>query len=167
MDGINSQLQDLKTKIDELMSRIDIEDKAQLASELEHKASAVDFWDTPAEAQKTMQQLSKLNSQVERWRTVANRINDAIELVEIADDDMKDELQQETESLTKLLESMSLQAMLSGDYDNEDAIIAIHAGAGGVDAQDWAEILERMYLRWIEQNGYKAEVLVVKAKKLA
>lgn len=159
MDGINSQLQDLKTKIDELMSRIDIEDKAQRAAELEHQASAVDFWDTPAEAQKTMQQLSKLNSQVQRWRQVADRINDAIELVEIADDDMKDELQQETDSLTEILESMSLQAMLSGDYDNEDAIIAIHAGAGGVDAQDWAEILERMYLRWIEQNGYNYEVI--------
>jgi len=159
MDGINSQLQDLKTKIDELMARIDIEDKAQRAAELEHQASAVDFWDTPSEAQQTMQQLSKLNSQVERWQQVADRINDAIELVEIADNDMKNELQQQAESLIKLLESMSLQAMLSGDYDNEDAIIAIHAGAGGVDAQDWAEILERMYLRWIDQNGYKAEVL--------
>jgi peptide chain release factor 2 len=159
MDGINSKLQDLKKQINELMQRIDIEDKAQRASELEHEASTTDFWDTPSEAQKTMQQLSRLNSQVERWRQVAERIDDAIELVEIADDDMKEELQNETEILTQLLEAMSLQAMLSGEYDNEDAIIAIHAGAGGVDAQDWAEILERMYLRWVDQNGYKAEIL--------
>ena len=68
MDGIISQLQDLKTQIDELMSRINIDDKAQRAAELEHQASAVDFWDTPSEAQKIMQQLSKLNSQVQKWR---------------------------------------------------------------------------------------------------
>ena len=106
-----------------------------------------------------MQHLSKLNSQVERWRKVENRINDAIELVEIADEDMQAELEQETELLTELVATMSFQAMLSGDYDNEDAIFSIHAGAGGVDAQDWAEILERMYLRWMEQNDYKTEIL--------
>lgn len=159
MDGLNTQLQNLKTQIDELMRRIDITDKAQRASELEHQASEVDFWNTPSEAQKIMQQLSKLNSLVQRWRQVSDRINDAIELIEIADEDMHEELERETESLTELVTAMSFQAMLSGEYDSEDAIFSIHAGAGGVDAQDWAEILERMYLRWIEKNGYKAEIL--------
>jgi peptide chain release factor 2 len=159
MDGLNTQLQDLKTQIDELMRRMDITDKAQRASELEHKASHADFWNKPSEAQKIMQQLSKLNSQVQSWRQVADRITDAIELVEIADDDMKEELTRETKSLIELVNAMSFQMMLSGEYDNEDAILSIHAGAGGVDAQDWAEILERMYLRWIERNGYKAEIL--------
>lgn len=159
MDGLISQLQDLKSQIDELMRKIDIQGKSEQASELEQLASAPDFWDDPSSAQKMMQKMSKLNSQVERWQKVANRINDALELVEIADDDMADDLTIETEALTKIVDSMSLQAMLSGDYDNEDAIFSIHAGAGGVDAQDWAEILERMYLRWMEQNGYKAEIL--------
>ena len=84
MDGLNTQLQALKTQIDELMLRIDISGKASKVSELEHQASQADFWDDPAEAQKIMQQLSKLSSQVERWQKAANRINDAIELVEIA-----------------------------------------------------------------------------------
>lgn len=159
MEGLLTQLQDLKAQISELMQRIDIQGKASKASDLEQQASAPDFWDNPSEAQKTMQQLSRLNSQVDRWKKVDNRINDAIELVEIADEDMKAELEHETEALSELVDSMSLQAMLSGDYDNEDAIFSIHAGAGGVDAQDWAEILERMYLRWMEQNGYKAEIL--------
>ena len=65
----------------------------------------------------------------------------------------------ETDALGEIVKDMAFQAMLSGDYDSEDAIFAIHAGAGGVDAQDWAEMLERMYLRWMEQNGYKAEIL--------
>ena len=106
-----------------------------------------------------MQQLSKLKQQVDTWRALAERIADALELAEIADADMHDELEAEAEALRELVEAMSLQAMLSGDYDSEDAIFAIHAGAGGVDAQDWAEIMERMYLRWMEQNGYKAEIL--------
>ena len=106
-----------------------------------------------------MQQLSKLRAQVEKWRSLAERIQDAIELAEIADADMQAELESETEALLEIVEAMSLEAMLSGDYDSEDAIFAIHAGAGGVDAQDWTEMLERMYLRWMEQNGYKAEIL--------
>lgn len=159
MDNLTTTLQDLQSQIDELMERIDIAGKAQLAKDLEKQASAPDFWDDPSAAQKTMQQLSRLNSQVEHWKKTANRISDAIELVELADEDMLVELERETEALEKLVNSMSLQAMLSGDYDSEDAIFSIHAGAGGVDAQDWAEMLERMYLRWMEQNGYKTEIL--------
>lgn len=159
MDNLLTQLKALQTQIVELMQRIDIHDKAQQARDLEHRASEPTFWDDPSTAQVIMQQLSKLNSQVERWNKTASRIDDAIELVEMADKDMQAELERETQTLTSIVESMSLQAMLSGDYDNENAIFSIHAGAGGVDAQDWAEILERMYLRWMEQNGYKAEVL--------
>jgi len=159
MDNLITQLQDLLSQIEELMKRIDIEGKAKLATELEQQASAPTFWDDPSSAQQTMQQLSRLNSQVDRWEKTANRINDAIELVEIADEDMQADLERETEALVTLVDSMSLQAMLSGDYDSEDAIFAIHAGAGGVDAQDWAHMLERMYLRWMEQNGYKTEIL--------
>ena len=159
MDNIISQLTAFKKQIDELMGRIDIAGKARRIVELEAEASESDFWNDPEAAQKTMQQLAKLRSQVNKWRSLADRINDAIELAEIADADMGEEMEAETESLREIVQTMSFQAMLSGDYDNEDAIFAIHAGAGGVDAQDWAEMLERMYLRWMEQNGYKAEVL--------
>ena len=159
MDNIISQLTGFKRQIDELMTRIDIAGKVQLIEALEGEASESDFWNNPDAAQKTMQRLSKLKSAVDRWGTLADRIADAIELAEIADADMQAELEAETEALGEIVETMSLQAMLAGDYDNEDAIFAIHAGAGGVDAQDWAEMLERMYLRWMEQNGYKAEIL--------
>lgn len=159
MDSIASQLREFQAQINELMARIGIADKAKSASQLETEASQTDFWDEPESAQKTMQQLARLNALVDKWRGLAARVSDAIELVEIADDDMQAELEAETEALRKIVAAMSREAMLSGDYDNENAIFAIHAGAGGVDAQDWTEMLERMYLRWIEQNGYKAEVL--------
>ena len=159
MDPIISQLSDFKSQIDELMGRIDIAGKALLIDALEKEASQGDFWNEPDAAQRTMQRLSNLKALVDKWRALALRIADALELAEIADADMQVELQSETDALRGIVEAMSLQAMLSGDYDSEDAIFAIHAGAGGVDAQDWAEMLERMYLRWMEQNGYKTEIL--------
>lgn len=159
MENLISKLRELQTLIDELMTRIDIPGKARLAEELEASASASAFWNEPDAAQKTMRQLSRLKETVHKWQAVGQRIGDAIELAEIADDDMLADMQEETAALTDLVETMSWQAMFSGDYDDEDAIFAIHAGAGGVDAQDWAEMLERMYLRWMEQNGYQAEIL--------
>lgn len=159
MDGLLHQLQDLKAQIEELMRRIDTNGKIQKANELQEQANATDFWDDPKAAQSIMQELAKLNSQIEHWQGIHHRISDALELVELADEDMQAELTTETQALVKIVESMSLQALLSGQYDAEDAIFAIHAGAGGVDAQDWAQMLERMYLRWMEQNGYKTEIL--------
>ncbi len=159
MDNIISKLGDLKSQSDELMRRIDISGKTLLVEELESEANQSGFWDDPAAAQKVMQRLSRLNTEVDKWQSLARSIVDAIEMAEIADDDMLADLEIETLELTDQVEKMSLQAMLSGDHDSEDAIFAIHAGAGGVDAQDWAEMLERMYLRWMEQNGYKAEIL--------
>lgn len=159
MDSLIATLLKLKSQIDELMGRMDVAGKARRASELQEQASESGFWNDPEAAQQTMRQLSKLKSAVEQWQRLADRISDAIELAEMDDDDLQADLEAETAELTALVETMSLQAMLAGDYDSEDAIFAIHAGAGGVDAQDWAEMLERMYLRWMEQNGYKAEIL--------
>ena len=159
MDNLISQLKDCRAQIAELMARIDIAGKATLADELKTQASDADFWSDPDAARATMRQLAKLNAVVEKWTGIAERIADAIELAELADDDMRDDMENETAQLVDIVAKMAFEAMLSGDYDNEDAIFAIHAGAGGVDAQDWAEMLERMYLRWMEQNGYKAEIL--------
>lgn len=159
MDSLVTQLAAMKDQINGLMSRLDIQGKERQAIKLEEQASQPGFWDDNQTAQKTMQQMSRLKSQVERWRSVHQRIADALELAEMGDDSLIEEITQETAELSVLVEKMSLQAMLSGSHDEEDAILAIHAGAGGVDAQDWAEMLERMYLRWMEQNDYKAEIL--------
>ncbi|MCY4062733.1 MAG: peptide chain release factor 2 [Chloroflexi bacterium] len=159
MENLVNQLTEFQSQIDELMGRINIAGKARQIEDLESEASQSEFWNDPEAAQRAMQQLSKLKALVDKWRSLAERIADALELAEIADADMQEELAEETDALREIVEAMSFQAMLSGDYDGEDAIFAIHAGAGGVDAQDWAEMMERMYLRWMEQNGFKAEIL--------
>jgi len=106
-----------------------------------------------------MRSLSRLRDQVTVWRGTDQRIRDAIELSEMGDDEMLPELLDEADDLEQVIERLSFRAKLSGEYDVEDAYLAIHAGAGGTDAQDWAAMLLRMYLRWAERRGFKVETV--------
>ncbi len=159
MDNLISLLEQLKNEIDTLMLRLDIAGKVERVDQLQQQASDPDFWSNPEAAQKVMQEISNLNSEIERWQGIANRIHDALELASLEDPDLQPELETEADALAKIVERMSVQALLSGQYDASDAIFAIHAGAGGTESQDWASMLERMYLRWAQQNGYKVEIL--------
>ena len=128
-------------------------------SQLDKQSAEPDFWDDPTSAQATMQKSAKLRNAIGIWESALNQIIETIELAELGDESLADELTREVEKLEAKVEKLSFKAMLSGDYDNEDAILAIHAGAGGTDAQDWAGMLTRMYLRWAEAHKYKAEVV--------
>jgi len=149
----------MKTEVDALMSRLDIIGKNAQMEKLEAISAMSEFWNDRENAQKTMQEISKLRSQVAPWKALISRIHDALELSEVSDEDFIDDLTAEVDAITKEVEKMSLQAMFTHPYDSENAILAIHAGAGGTDSQDWAMMLERMYLRWTEQNGYKVDIL--------
>jgi peptide chain release factor 2 len=137
----------------------DVAGKEQQIAALEEQSAAPEFWNDPKNAQQVMQRLSRLKGEVARWRDVQNRIKDALELAELADESMEADLTAEVEAIKGVVDHMSFEAMMSGKYDNEDAILSIHAGAGGTDAQDWAQMLLRMFLRWAEQHGMKAEIL--------
>ncbi len=106
-----------------------------------------------------MQHLSELRDQVETWRTIERRVNDALELLEMSaaeeDESLLAELTEEVTAISSLLERLEFQLVLSGKHDKDGALLSIHAGAGGTESQDWAEMLMRMYMRWAEANGYK------------
>ena len=106
-----------------------------------------------------MKQYNTLKAEVESWGAFSRRIQDAVELAQLDDESMRPELEAEISAIEVELEKRAFTAMLSGKYDHDSAILAIHAGAGGTDSQDWAAMLERMYLRWAEQQGYQAEIL--------
>jgi peptide chain release factor 2 len=106
-----------------------------------------------------MKLVSNLRDEVESWRKFQNHLNDLVELSRLNDESLRGELEAEISALEKDLDKRSFNAMLSGKYDDGDALLAIHAGAGGTDSQDWAAMLERMYLRWAEARGYKTEIL--------
>jgi peptide chain release factor 2 len=110
-----------------------------------------------------MQDLSNLKAEVERWETLQKRSADALELLELAeadeDESMATEIEVEASTIEKELARHEFELLLSGPHDRDPAILALHAGAGGTDAQDFTGILMRMYLRWAEQQGYRTEVL--------
>jgi peptide chain release factor 2 len=126
---------------------------------LEKETAAPDFWDDPATAQRVSKTAANLRAEVEDWRGFERRIQDALELASLDDESLRSELEAETQAIEAELEGRSFTAMLSGPYDDDDAILAIHAGAGGTDSQDWAAMIQRMYLRWAESRGYETEIL--------
>jgi peptide chain release factor 2 len=100
-----------------------------------------------------------LREQVDDWQRFSKRLMDAEELASMNDESMRADLESEIQEFETDLEKRSFTAMLSGPYDTDDALLAIHAGAGGTDSQDWAAMLMRMYLRWAEKNNYRTEIL--------
>jgi len=106
-----------------------------------------------------MRRLSQVRDRVEGWRKLVKSVDDTLELSGYNDEDFRVELEAEIEAIEIEVDRREFNAMLSGEFDQGDAIFAIHAGAGGTDSQDWAEMLQRMYLRWMEQNHYTAEII--------
>jgi peptide chain release factor 2 len=137
----------------------DFAEKETLLQKLQGQSEETDFWDDPETAQRVMKKLAALKDEVEDWRRLRQRGADALELSQLEDESLRDELENEATVLEAELERREFKAMLSGKYDKGDALLAIHAGAGGTDSQDWAEMLERMYLRWCEYHSYQTEIL--------
>ncbi|HEY9690901.1 MAG TPA: peptide chain release factor 2 [Oculatellaceae cyanobacterium] len=130
--------------------------------DLEQLAAQPDFWDNQAEAQQTLQELNDLKShlqQFEQWKSSLDDAKAVIELLELeADESLLQEAQTNITNLNQELERWELEQLLSGLYDAKGAVLTINAGAGGTDAQDWAEMLLRMYTRWAERHGYKVHL---------
>ena len=127
---------------------------------MEKETIAPGFWDDQRIAQQKMQELNALQDQIRVWDGLQQRTEDALDLAGIADDDeeMLTELKQEANALEKELERREFTLALNGKYDSGGAIISIHAGAGGTEAQDWADMLLRMYLRWAEKKDFATEI---------
>jgi peptide chain release factor 2 len=157
--SVQTQLKEMQDTIANLTQRLNIRGLVSQADALEAKSAEPDFWNAPETAQKTMQEIARLRTRVEPWLKLESRIADTLELASMNDPSLNDELVAEVAALEPIIARMSIQALLSGANDSRDAFLAIHAGAGGTDSQDWAAMLERMYLRWAEQNGYKVEVI--------
>ena len=120
-----------------------------------------DFWLDQSKAQGVLRRLSGRKKVVERWRGLEKNIADLIELASLAEEDtaLGEEVQSEVERVASYLDELELEEAFTSEYDARNAILSIHAGAGGTESQDWAQMLLRMYLRWAERRGYKTEVL--------
>ena len=128
-------------------------------SQLEKEIEQPDFWNDSNSAQRVMKTVSGLRDEVEAWNSIKQRLHDLTELAQLDDESLRGELETEITSLEADLDKRAFATMFSGKYDHDDAILAIHAGAGGTDSQDWAGMLQRMYLRWAEDQGFQTEIL--------
>lgn len=139
----------------------DLPAKQREIQELEAASAEPEFWNDADAAQRVMRRLSGLRDQVDRWGVLHRQATDLQELAELADGDdgLQTEIAGETEQLLHGLNQLEFNLLLSGPYDDHDAILAVHAGTGGVDAQDWAEMLMRVYLRWASRNDFQTQVL--------
>jgi peptide chain release factor 2 len=128
---------------------------------LEITSAKPDFWLDQTKAQDTMRRLAEQKKTVEQWRGMEKMVADLAELAHLTEEDesLQVEIQSETEKAEAALDKLEFQLAFSGEYDGRNAILTVHAGAGGTESQDWAEMLMRMYLRWAERHGYQAEIL--------
>lgn len=118
-----------------------------------------EFWNNPESAQKTMKRIAQLENQINEWNEIAMEIEGLKSLLELDDGSLTEEIETNVAKWESILAEKEITILLSGRYDQGNALLAIHAGAGGTDSQDWAAMLERMYLRWAEIRGYKTEIL--------
>ena len=131
-------------------------------AELEQQASDPSLWDDPARAQQLTTRLARLRADVDRFESLERRLADARAIDELlgqeGDPELERELEQTVTGLETQIDGLELTALLGGEYDHNDAVATLHAGAGGTESQDWAEMLLRMYLRWAERHGFDVEV---------
>lgn len=141
----------------------DLPGKEHQVEKLEQAAAQSDFWDDPGAAQATMQELVTLKTEIERWKTLYSRVRDALELLDLAEADADEtlltEIEHEAQHIETELRKQEFELILSGPYDYGPAILSLHAGAGGTDAQDFVQMLMRMYLRWAEKQSFQTEIL--------
>ena len=144
------------TTIEQVM---DLDELDSRARELEQQAADPSLWDDPEHAQSVTTELSSVQARVRRVRGLRQRIDDLPVMYELAEEEGDSTLaDDELADLTTAIESLEVTTMLSGEYDQREAVVNIRSGAGGVDAADWAEMLMRMYTRWAEKNGHKVDV---------
>jgi peptide chain release factor 2 len=156
------QFKQLDATLRNVETVLDLDRMRREKGELEQQASAPDLWDDQARAQEVTSKLSYVNGEIAKMEKLRSRLDDAQVLLELAeaenDPASLTEVGNELTGLAKAIEEIEVRTLLSGEYDSREALMSIRAGAGGVDAADFAEMLLRMYLRWAERHGYPTEV---------
>ncbi len=157
------RLMEYRQQLDELEDALDLENVRSRAGELEQKTMQPGFWDDAEESQKTVKEISRLKGTYEDFDGLKARFNDTKDLIDMADEEedlsLLGEITTNIDGIIKDIEQQSLAALLTGEYDANNAIVTLHGGAGGTEAQDWAQMLMRMYMRWGERHGFKVKLL--------
>lgn len=157
----------LRTRLVEARRFLDLDGKEAELSELRARAASPDLWNDPDEARQVSQKLARYEGMFDKVGGLVSRIDDAEVLLELADEagdsSARDEALEQLSEVSGILDQLELESLFFGEYDDADAILSVHAGAGGVDAHDWAEMLARMYQRYLADKGFSVTVEEVTA----
>ncbi|WP_369298303.1 peptide chain release factor 2 [uncultured Neglectibacter sp.] len=162
-EELKHQMEEQGRVLDTLEASLGLEKLREEVDMLEHKSAEPGFWDNMEEAQKITQRMAALKGRDETFQKLRGKAEDAMALIELGDEaedlSLLPEIQGELEEIRSQAETMRLSTLLTGEYDDHNAILTFHAGSGGTEAQDWAEMLFRMYNRWGERHGFKVSTL--------
>ena len=163
MENLLKQLEDLRERAIKVTQLLDIEGKKTETRDLKREINKSDFWNNQEKAIKITKKLEDLTKEVDKWESLRKNIRELEEFAALAnkekDESMHDDIERQYKDLYKKFKDLEFFMLFSGKHDESNTIVSIHAGTGGVDAQDWAQILERMYLRFVEKMNWKVEIL--------
>ena len=163
LEELRPQIGELRNRLGEIKTGLKIESKKERIQDLDYQMAAPGFWDDPDKAQKVAQEANNLKSEVDTFTSLETKVDDLDTLWEMAmeekDDTLVSEMESELEGAKHTLSELELGMLLSDEYDANNAIMNLHAGAGGTEAQDWAQMLYRMYTRWAERHGFSYKVM--------
>ena len=162
-EELRLHLLEYEDKLKELGEALGLDEMKKTVAELEAKTAENGFWDDVANTQVVLQKIASLKNKIQKYENLKATYEDDLTMIELSDEeedlDMLEECQNSVDAFVKELEAQTLSTLLSGEYDGKNAILTFHAGAGGTEAQDWNQMLVRMYTRWGEQHGFKVSMI--------
>lgn len=163
LDELHIEINKLQPKVKSLEEALKISDSKKRLETLELETGKAGFWDNSESSRKVLSEIIRLKSKVKEFTKLKNEFEDLSVLIEMScqenDESSVDEIQADLNRFKKELENQTLTTLLTGEYDNQNAILTFHSGAGGTEAQDWVEMLCRMYSKWAEKHNYKVKIL--------
>ncbi len=159
MFNLEKRLEDLRSDFTDSWQKLDLDNKLAQLETLEQEVAVPEIWNNPDNAREKTTKLANLHDELDPWTLLKAQLNDIFELLTLADDSLKDELEEQIDAMRNNFDALKVSLRFTGKHDHNDAILRITSGVGGTEAMDWASMLERMYLRWAERNKIKVSVL--------
>lgn len=156
MDELRIASENLYLQVERAADKLNIDSQNAELKELKDRSEQPDFWSNPEQAQEVKKSISHLEAKLSPWKLLRNEVSELLEMVEIGDESIVAELGSTLDTCVGRFAALKLQLRFTGKYDQHNAVLSIHAGAGGTDAQDWAQMLLRMYARWAEDSNMTA-----------
>jgi peptide chain release factor 2 len=159
LDDLKVQVVSLQDEIAVAWAQLKLDDVVHDKNDLERRSQKEGFWDKATEAQQTMKRLANLQGRVEPWQKLREAADDLVEMIDLNDETIESELRGQFDELQQKYDDLREELRFNGPYDDHNAILSIHAGAGGADAQDWAHMLMRMYVRYADKQDWKVATI--------